>query len=258
MRTSPDWPGVLTRWSVEPVVVVLLVAAVAAYGRGRREVQEGSPALFGAGVGVLAVALLSPLATYADALFSVHMVQHLLLVFAAAPLLVAAHPGPALRAGIPLRLPGLPPVVTSPVVAWLAFAATGWAVHFSPLFDLSLRSDPVHAAEHVLFFASGLLFWSPVLGRSAAPYPARLLYLGLAMPQNTFLALALYAAGHPLYATYGRVGRTWGPSLLGDQRAGGAVMWVAGDLTLLVAVLAVAGRWAGREAREAEEVADGQ
>lgn len=245
----------LAHWSVEPVVVVLLVAAVAAYVRGRQLAGPNDvaprPGLFAAGIGVLAVALLSPVATYADALFSVHMVQHLLLVFAAAPLLVASGAAPVLRAGLPgparRRLPELPASVTSPVVAWLAFAVTGWAVHFSPLFDLSLRSDPVHAAEHVLFFASGLLFWTPVLGRDAPDYPARLLYLGLAMPQNTFLALALYAANHPLYPTYARLGRTWGPSLVGDQRAGGGVMWVAGDLTLLVAVLAVAGRWAARE-----------
>ena len=78
----------------------------------------------------------------------------------------------------------------------------------------------------------------------------------VAMPQNTFLALAIFSAGHPLYDAYRRLGRAWGPSLLADQRQGGGLMWVAGDLTLLVAVLAVAAAWAAHEAgREEDETA---
>jgi putative copper resistance protein D len=83
------------------------------------------------------------------------------------------------------------------------------------------------------------------------------LYLAVAMPQNTFLALAIYSAGHPLYPTYARLGRAWGQSVLADQRLGGGIMWVAGDLTLLVAVLAVAASWAGHEIDETgDEAAD--
>jgi cytochrome c oxidase assembly factor CtaG len=214
--------------------------------------------LFGAGLGVLAVALLSPVATYGHALLSAHMVQHLLLVLVAAPLLVAARPIPALLAVLPegarrsVMAAGrsrLARLATHPLVAWLAFAATGWAVHFSPLFDQALQHPVVHAAEHGLFLGSGLLFWQPVLadGPRALSYPLRLLYLGLAMPQNTFLALAILSADHPLYDAYVRLGRTWGPSVLDDQRQGAGLMWVAGDLTLLVAVLAVAGAWAGHD-----------
>jgi len=224
--------------------------------------------LFGAGLGVLAVALLSPVATYGHALLSAHMVQHLLLVLVAAPLLVAARPVPALLAVLPegarrsLIAAGrsrLARLATHPLVAWLAFAATGWAVHFSPLFDQALQHPVVHAAEHGLFLGSGLLFWQPVLadGPRALSYPLRLLYLGLAMPQNTFLALAILSADHPLYDSYVRLGRTWGPSVLDDQRQGAGLMWVAGDLTLLVAVLAVAGAWAGHD-RDQELPEDGE
>lgn len=228
---APTWPLVLARWSVEPGVVGLIVVAAAVYVRRRGP----RPALFGAGLGVVALALLSPIATYAEALLAVHMVQHLLLVLVAAPLLVAAVP----------RVPRV-----HPVLAWTAFAAAGWVVHFSPLFDLALRNPAAHAFEHLLFLGSGLLFWAPVMapGDGGLSYPARLLYLALAMPQNTFLALAVFSADHPLYRSYVRLGRTWGPSPLADQRLAGGIMWVAGDVTLLVAVLVVAAAWAARSA----------
>ena len=258
---APAWPAVLARWSVEPAAVVLLAVAAVAYVRGREEAggQDGRrPAVrWWVGLAFLAVALLSPIATYAEALLSVHMVQHLLLAFVAAPLLVSSGAGPVLVAGLPPAVNGVLRrvaasrpyrLVTQPVVAWTVFAAAGWLVHFSPLFDLALRQPVVHAAEHALFLGTGLLFWLPVLGRHGElSSPGRLLYLALAMPQNTFLAVAISSAARPLYETYERLARAWGPSVLDDQRLGGGIMWVAGDLTLLVAVLAVAARWAAVE-----------
>ena len=236
------------------------MAALLVYLRGRRRVAPGPSwdrrdAAFLAGLATVLVALVSPVGTYAEALLSVHMVQHLLLVLVAAPLLVGSRPLDRLLGG--RRLPRAPgaALVRHPLVAWLLFAATGWAVHFSPLFDLALRHAPVHGAEHALFLGSALLFWVPVVGDPAGrlSHPLRLLYLALAMPQNTFLALAISSAGSPLYEAYAEVARTWGPTPLADQRQAGGIMWVAGDLTLLVAVLAVAGAWGGAEARRGEE-----
>ncbi len=277
---APEWPSVLTRWTLEVPVVALLVLAGLAFAMGRRagehEVRQGRsrrsgrtdrPFLFMAGLAVVALALVSPVATYSHALLSAHMVQHLLLVLVAAPLLVAARPTPALLAVLPeglaerARALGRSAIgrwATHPLVAWLVFAVTGWVVHFSPLFDAALEHPPLHAVEHALFLASGLLFWHPVLAavafgpRRPAPLssPLRLLYLALAMPQNTFLALAILSADRPLYDTYAELGRTWGPSVMDDQRLGAGIMWVAGDLTLLVAVLAVAVAWIGRERQE--------
>ncbi|MGH9279233.1 MAG: cytochrome c oxidase assembly protein [Acidimicrobiales bacterium] len=254
MLNSPSWPGVLARWSVEPAVVVLLALAVALYVRGAQIERPGARhrVLFGAGLVAVALALLSPVDTYAEVLLSVHMVQHLLLVIVAAPLLAGSRCTSVLLAALPRRLAvpiealgrsWVARVVTHPLVSWTLFAATGWVVHFSPLFDAALREPVAHAAEHVLLLGTALLFWRPVVGREPLSYPLRLVYLALAMPQNTFLALAIYSAGHPLYDTYVRQARAWGPSVLDDQRLGGGLMWVAGDLTLLVAVLAVAAAW---------------
>jgi cytochrome c oxidase assembly factor CtaG len=168
------------------------------------------------------------------------MVQHVALTMAAAPLLAAG-------------LPRFPRV--HPVLAWLAFAATGWLVHFTPLYQTATESLPVHVVEHGLLLGTALLFWAQVVGPGATlSHPLRLLYLVVAMPQNTFLALAIFSSDRVLYPHYAGLREP-----LADQRLGGGIMWVAGDLVLLVAVLVVAAAWARHEERQnrlSEEAAD--
>ena len=159
------------------------------------------------------------------------MVQHVLLTMVAAPLLAA---------GLP-RLPRI-----HPVAAWLAFAATGWVVHFTGLFEAAADHLPVHVIEHGLLLGTAVLFWATVIGPGATmSHPLRLLYLAVAMPQNTFLALAITSAGSVLYPHY-----AGGKDPLGQQRVAGGIMWVAGDLLLLGAVLLMAAAWARHEERE--------
>ena len=121
-----------------------------------------------------------------------------------------------------------------PVVSWLIFAGVMWGSHFSPLFDVALENEWAHRLEHVLFLGAALLFWWPVAGPDPSPWrlrPAgRVVYVGLQMPQNTFLALAIYMASVPLYAHYTTTGRTWGPTPLEDQQLAGGIMWLGGDL----------------------------
>ncbi|MEA2686035.1 MAG: hypothetical protein QOE93_1230 [Actinomycetota bacterium] len=271
---APELPGVLGAWTLEPVTVALLASTAAAYGWACRVARTLTPrhpvpgwrrAAFFAGLGVLAVALLSPVDTYADVLLSVHMAQHVLLTLVAAPLLLLGQPGTlAVRVVSPerrrrwLRIGHgrALRVLSSPLLAWIAFAAAGWVIHFSPLFDAALRSPWVHGAEHALFLATALLFWWPVIGghpgRRPLHHGVRLLYLGVAMPQNTFLAIAILGADGVLYDHYAQVVRAWGPSPLADQRQGAGLMWVAGDLILLVSVVLVGAAWAGHEQRTTE------
>ena len=198
----------------------------------------------------MAVALSPPVDARADATLAAHMVQHVAMTMVAAPLLAA---------GL-LRLPRV-----HPLLAWILFAATGWLVHFTPLFEAATESLPVHVFEHALLLGTAVLFWAQVggpiprsEGRSGPgarlSHPLRLLYLVLAMPQNTFLALAISSSDRVLYPHYGS-----GSDALADQRLAGGIMWVAGDLVLLVAVLLVAAAWArheDRETRAREEAAD--
>jgi cytochrome c oxidase assembly factor CtaG len=189
------------------------------------------------------VALSPPVDARADAGLPAHMVQHVALTMVAAPLLAA---------GV-RRMPRV-----HPLLAWLAFAATGWLVHFTPLYEKATESLPVHVLEHALLLGTAVVFWAQVLGperdgnKATMSHPLRLLYLVVAMPQNTFLALAVLGANGVLYSHYADLARPWGPSPLADQRQGAGLMWVAGDLLLLVSVLLVAGAWAGHEQRTTE------
>ena len=185
----------------------------------------------GAGLLVAAVALSPPFESRVDATLAAHMVQHVLLTMVSAPLLAA----------------GLHTTWrVHPLLAWLVFAATGWAIHFSPFFDAAADHLPLHVAEHGLLIGTAVLFWAQVVGPGASmSHPLRLLYLIVAMPQNTFLALAISSAGRILYPHY-----AGGPDPLGDQRLAGGIMWVAGDLVLLAAVLMVAAAWARHEERQ--------
>lgn len=180
---------------------------------------------------MLAVALSPPVDARADATLAAHMAQHVALTMVAAPLLAA---------GLP-RLPRI-----HPLLAWLLFAATGWLVHFTPLYEAATENLPAHVFEHAILLGTGLLFWAQVVGGGLRlSHPMRLLYLVVAMPQNTFLALAISSTDRVLYDHY-----AGGRDPLGDQRLAGGIMWLAGDLVLLVAVLLVAAAWARHEERE--------
>jgi putative copper resistance protein D len=185
------------------------------------------------------------------------MVQHMLLTMVAAPLIVLSAPitlvlrvaTPAARHRwvLPVLHSRVVRVIGHPLVAWLLFTGVMWASHFSALFDAALEDAWLHDAEHLLYLSVGVLFWWPVAGIDPSPYrmsyPARILYLFLQMPQNTFLALAIYSASAPLYPHYVTLGLPWGPGPLVDQQAAGAIMWVWSDLTFLVALLLVVAAW---------------
>jgi putative membrane protein len=258
---------ILTSWTLNAPAIVPIVTAAWLYWLGlRRAARAGTPhprhfaVAFFAGLAMVALALISPIDAYADASFSVHMVQHLLLTLLAPPLLALGSPiALALRATRPatakilsrLLRSDLAVVLSNPVVGWTLFVGVGFAIHLTSLFDLALRSTVVHALEHVLWLGAALVYWWPIVGRdpSAHPvsYPVRLLSLFLAMPVMSFLALAIYSATVPLYAEYASLPAPWGPSALSDQRAGATMMWLAGNLSLVVAMLVVAAAWKREE-----------
>jgi cytochrome c oxidase assembly factor CtaG len=211
---------------------------------------------FVAGIAAIVVALVSPLDAAAERSLTAHMVQHLLLTAVAAPLLVLGRPVTLLlrtrstrswaRRAVRSRPFG---ALTHPVVAWVAFVGTMYASHLGPLYEAALESPAWHAAEHSLFLAAALLFWLPVAGETPSPsrlrHGARLVYLALAMPAEGFLALAIFSADHVLYSAYA------GPGGLDDQRGAAALLWIAGDLVVLLALVLAALAWkADEEARQ--------
>jgi putative membrane protein len=254
---------IITSWTLNPLAIVPIVAAAWLYGMGlRRAARAGTPhprraaVAFFAGLTVVALALASPIDAYAEVSFSVHMAQHLVLTLLAPPLLAVGAPITlALRSTRPQTarllsrlLRSVPAVVLSdPVVGWALFVGVALVIHLTPLFDLALRSSGAHALEHALWLAAALVYWWPMVGRdpSAHPvsYPVRLLSLFLAMPAMSFLALTIYSATGPLYGEYASLPAPWGPSALADQRAGATMMWLVGNLALVLAMLIVATAW---------------
>jgi putative membrane protein len=271
---APPTPlGLLFGWTVEPAVLLPLIAAAIGWIWVVRAIDRRHPAnpvprrrtaAFLGGLAVIAFALMSGIDAYDTTLFSVHMVQHLLLTLVAAPLIVLGAPITALlRVATPnVRQTVILPILHSlvmrvlsfPVVAWLIFAGVMWGTHFSPIFDRSLEDPLVHDLEHALYLAAGLLFWWPAVGLDPSPWrmphPVRAMYVLLQMPQNTFLALSILGASVPLYAHYATLVRSWGPSVLDDQRIAGSVMWIGGDALFIAAMAAVVAGWMGHEKRQ--------
>ena len=262
---------VLLRWHLDLLVVLGLGGLASAWLGGVRRVRARGGTVdpartrwFWAALAVLTVALVSPVATVAEERFSVHMVQHLLLTYGVAPLLAFAAP-------VTLWLQALPPgsasrrrllavlhsravrVLTFPVVSWAAFAVAMYATHFSPLYDAALGSDVLHGWEHLTYLGAAMLFWWPVVRRDPVPgsfpWPARVLYLFLAMPLQSFLGLAIYSSDRVLYDHYAAFS-----GALADQRLAGAIMWGGGDVLMFAALCAAIAGWMRWDVRETERV----
>ena len=270
----PSAATLLLGWTFEPVPTLAIAIAGLWWWWAVRRVNAAHPAnpvpvrrsvAFVAGLSALALALLSGIDRYDTTMFSVHMVQHVLLALVAAPLIALAAPitlllrvaSPSTRRRwiLPILHGRVTRILAFPVVAWVIFAGVMWVSHFSPLFDAALEDPLVHDLEHVLFLGAGLLFWWPAVALDPAPWrmphPARALYVFLQMPQNTFLAVVLLNAPAVLYAHYATLQRAWGPTPLADQQAAAGIMWLAGDAIFLVAVMAIVVGWMRAEARDA-------
>jgi putative membrane protein len=268
----PTAANLLLGWVFEPLPTIAILVACLAWIWAVRRVAAAHPenpvprrrsVAFAGGMAAIAVALLSGIDRYDTTLFSVHMVQHILLSMVAAPLIALSAPitlllrvsSPATRRRwiLPVLHARIVRLLTFPVVAWLLFAGTLWVSHFSPLFDAALEDPLVHILEHALFLITGLLFWWPAVGADPAPWrmthPVRALYLFLQMPQNTLLAVVLLGATSVLYPHYATSPRAWGPTPLADQQAAAGIMWLVGDLVFLVAIAATLVAWMRAEAR---------
>lgn len=263
MTTALD--ALASTWTLRPSVLAGLLYGGALYGigvrrlwrragRGRGVSRRRAAAFYGA-LAAVAVALVSPVDALSGALFSVHMAQHLLLVLIAAPLLAAAAPGYVSLWAFPLsvrRVVGgvarssVRPVRTlgGPVVGWVSLVVVLWAWHVPTLFDLALRIEALHVAEHLCFLGAAWLFWRPILrpvGRARLSRGSAMLYLFAASLQGSALGALLTFSPSPWYPDQAAATRALGLSPLTDQHLGGLLMWVPVGLafTVVAAVLFV-------------------
>ena len=258
----------LLDWSFEPVPIVGSAAAAYLYWRGRR---TASPALgrgtawdngdtaFALGIGALLLALVSPIAYFDTTLQWDHMVQHVLLLLVAPPLILLADPFRTAWAGYlaaqrrPLAIEGTWPARIMRVlhagpraaaVVVVAFSVDLLFWHLPPIYNATLRIDSVHDLEHLTFLVVGLLFWDQVISPLRATGRLSLLGRGVVVLSGMFvswgLAIVIAYATHPLYAYPPPSG---GFSLLADQEIAAGVMWVPGGTPFLIALLYLGIRW---------------
>ena len=272
---APTLQNLFLGWTFEPLPTLGILAAVAWWTWAVRRVNAVHPAnpvprrrsvAFAGGMLAIAFALLSGIDQYDTTLFSIHMVQHVLLTLVAAPLIALSAPVTlVLRvSSAETRRRWILPVLHSrivrflafPVVAWVLFAAAMWVSHFSPLFDAALEDPLIHDLEHAIYLGTALLFWWPAVALDPAPWrmshPARALYVFLQMTQNTFLSVVILNAQTVLYPHYATVQRSWGPTPLEDQQIAAAFMWVVGDMLFLAASFAILVGWSRAETVAAE------
>jgi putative membrane protein len=220
---------------------------------------------FYAGLLTIVVALRGPIDNYADRLFWVHMIQHVLLLTVAAPLIVLGAPWNSLwrplplgfRRGVargiarsgwaaPLRATGR--ALGSPTGAWLTFSVNLVVWHIPALFDLTLQHIWIHACEHTTFLVFGILLWAQVLQspplRLKLRVDHRVYYMVGASVVGWGLSLVLAFASRPLYPVYAHLAnRPGGISALVDQQLAAGVMLVPGSLTMTIFVFVGLYRW---------------
>jgi putative membrane protein len=251
-QQAPRPHDVWTAWNSDLVVVLGVVAAIALFARGQHGAGPGGRrqhAVGAAGVGAIVLALLSPLDALGSALASAHMLQHIVLILVAAPLLVTGGALSTMAQGLPssVRRAGQRAAGSSaatsvlhalrrPGAAWLLHVGALWLWHSAALYEAALRSHWLHGLEHVSFFATALLFWSVVLRRQPGPdaFPGVALVLVFTMAlQSVLLSALLTFSPTPWYPSYGERAAPWGLDPLVDQQLAGVMMWVPGGLVYL-------------------------
>ncbi len=254
-------------WTFEPVTVALLAASGWMYGRGLtrlwhaagidRGIRRPEAYAFWAGWTLLGLALLSPLHALGGVLFIAHMAQHEVLMTVAAPLLVIGKPVipfvwalPPRGRRVTGRWTSAPRfalswrLLTHPASAFLFHAAAIWIWHLPRLYDATVSSEVLHAAQHASFVGTALLFWWAVLraapGRGGTPASIALLF-GTVLHTGA-LGAVLTLTSRLIYTAYAATTGPWGLSPLEDQQLGGLIMWVPGGLSYVIAALALVAR----------------
>ncbi len=265
-------------WSWRPEISLLCLGVGSAYVIGwwrlSRRTQQclplWRPALAIAALASLAMALLSPLDSLSEVLFSAHMLQHMLLLLAA-PAFLLADPLPlvlwALPHAVRLRIGRLLAAgavlrrvwwaLTWMPIAWLTYTITLWVWHLPAAYEAALRSALLHNSEHLAFFWASVTFWWSIIDpaphlRRPVDHALQIVYVVLAAFQKAGLALLLMLSSRVLYSFYAGVPRLLELSALEDQVWGGIIMWALGGAIDMLAVLVLLFNFFALEERRQE------
>ena len=268
--------SVLTETRLSPVPLLLVLLPAAAYLYGVRKLRRRGDAwpvartlsfLVG-GLGIIALATMSGLAAYDLSLFSVHMVQHMLLSMVATVFLALGAPVTLALRTLPKRPRGLllgvlhsrvAAVISFPLVPWLLFVASPFALYFSGWYAATLDSTVLHELLHLHFLVVGSLFFWPLLGIDPVPgrsgHPFRLLLVAATLPFHAFLGVAIMSvepdgrgllAGEHYLPLHGLAESVY------QQQLGGGLLWASGDIVGLLFLAVLLTQWMRASEREAE------
>jgi putative membrane protein len=271
----------LHHWSIEPGVALCIAIPAILYARGTRAlwrsagigrgVKTLSVFAFASGMLALAIALLSPVDAVADSLMSAHMVQHLILILVAPPLLIAGNPFRVLVWSMPKEwrlgwitrfvksrvVCAVAAAVTAPLVAFTLHASALLVWHMPTAYDAAVASETIHGLEHLTFFGTALLYWWVVM----APQPFRQISRLAGIPYVVAMSViggaigaVLTFASAPLYSSYALTAPVFGMSQLDDQQLAGLIMWIPGSVLYLIAASLVFVEMLNRASREAMAV----
>src|SRR5260370_37366742 len=275
----PSVQYALESWALPVPLTLAMVLAACLYLRGWLHLRSASVNIipgwragsFLLGLFLIWVALGSPLAAFDEELLTVHMVQHLLLMTIAPPLMLVAAPVMPLLHGLPrqfgqavvgplfrwLPVQRVRRVLSQPAFCWLAAAAALVAWHVPSAFTLALQSERWHVVEHACFLGAGFLFWWPVIQPwpSVAVWPrwSILLYLFLATVPCDILSAFLAFCDRVVYPDYLSVPRRFAISALADQQCAGALMWTCVTFVYLVPAVILTMRLLAAQSSAQEE-----
>ncbi len=257
---TAEFQSVFQSWSAPLGVPISLCLAALVYARGWLLLRSAFPGLISAGrlaaffAGIVCVwaAVGSPLAAFDDVSLTVHMVQHLLLMAVAPPLILLGAPALPMLRGLPQWMArsvvgpfvrwrlvkSLGRFLTNPSICWLAATLALIVWHIPAVFELALRWDWLHEVEHACFLGSGLLFWWPVV----QPWPSVPRWPRWSVPLYLFCATLpcdalsgfLAFCDRVVYASYLSAPRAFELSPLHDQEWAATLMWVSVTIIFLV------------------------
>jgi cytochrome c oxidase assembly factor CtaG len=284
MQMNPVLKAVLLSWDFRMDVIIVLALAGTLFCRGWWRLRRQTRPLHAhtrhnrkqlgarwrlvsylSGLIIVAIALMSAIDLLAGQYFFIHMIQHLLLVMIAPPLLLIANPMPFMLWGMPdawrRKLgKGLSQLLrknapfrqglrsaTNPGLIWLIWVVSliGW--HDPGMYNAALRNDFIHDVEHLTFFLAAMLYWWLITGAGPRIHkqfslPGRIVFTIAAVPPNMALGVVLSFVNNPVYTYYLTAPRLWPIEVLTDQKIGGVIMWIPGSMMYLIAALILISR----------------
>jgi putative membrane protein len=269
-RERPTPETLWASWNVDPLLSLGFLVATWLYLRGvfalwrsggtSRGIRRWQMGAFLGGMVTMVIAVISPLDALGAALFSAHMVQHVLLFLIAPMLFALSRPALAFSWAIPAShrkrmltwahrqpaLRNLPGLLANPVIVWMIFTGVLWIWHVPAMYDAALRSDLVHHLEHLSFLFAAYLFWSWLLQPSAGRASRRglaVLFVFAAVMQSGLLGAILTFAPDTIYAGHVPYVAAWNLTSLEDQQLAGLIMWIPMGLWFTLTTLVLFFAW---------------